>query len=135
MPTARYVLRSRVVRGAGPGTHFEPAHAHRHVQSPAGGGNAPVYNTTNTDVNFGIFSINSSILPSSLANTEQDETSTTKLSVTRLFGSANVPTRQVFRTFKKGIAHCNDLAIVLKKWANRTSVEPLFSRHCKSIDT
>ena len=56
--------------------------------------NESIYNTTNTGVNFGSFSINSSILPSSLTNTEQDETSTTKFPVTRSFGSANEPTRQ-----------------------------------------
>ena len=56
--------------------------------------NEPVYNTTNTDVNFRTFGINSSILASSLTKTEQDATSTTKLPVTRSFGSANVPTGQ-----------------------------------------
>ena len=54
--------------------------------------NESIYNTTN--VNFGSFSINSSILPSSLTNSKQDATSTTKLPVTRLFGSANVPIGQ-----------------------------------------
>ena len=54
--------------------------------------NESMYNTAN--VNFGSFSINSSILPSSLTNTEQDATSTTKLPVTRSFGSANVPRGQ-----------------------------------------
>ena len=54
--------------------------------------NESMYNTAN--VNFGSFSINSSILPSSLTNRGQDATSTTKLPVTRSFGSANVPTRQ-----------------------------------------
>ena len=54
--------------------------------------NLSIYNTTT--VNFGSFSINSSILPSSLTNSKQDATSTTKLPVTRLFGSANVPIGQ-----------------------------------------
>ena len=54
--------------------------------------NESMYNTTN--VNFGSFSINSSILPSSLTNSKQDATSTTKLPVTRLFGSANAPIGQ-----------------------------------------
>ena len=65
--------------------------------------NEPVYNTTNTDVNFGSFSINSSILPSSLTNTEQDATSTTKLPVTRSFGSANVPTGQPTTTTQTNV--------------------------------
>ena len=56
--------------------------------------NESIYDTTNTGVNFRSFSINSSTLPSSLTKTEQDATSTTKLPVTRSFGSANEPTRQ-----------------------------------------
>ena len=65
--------------------------------------NEPAYNTSNTDVNFGSFRINSSILPSSLTNTEQDATSTTKLPVTRSFGSANVPTGQPTTTTQTNV--------------------------------
>ena len=54
--------------------------------------NESMYNTTN--VNFGSFSINTSILPRSLTNSKQDATSTTKLPVIKLFGSANVPRGQ-----------------------------------------
>ena len=63
--------------------------------------NESIYNTTN--VNFGSFSINSSILPSSLTNSKQDATSTTKLPVTRLFGSANVPIGQPTTTTQTNV--------------------------------